>query len=216
MILFSFVSNWYTFFHIFLIFLAFYVDVPRGTILDSQMGSHVSSQMVRFLYVIPMLSILLGCSGQIENPHLLDPAFNEANKEHELIKTLINTELKNIETAEKELKATELYSIDRKIKLIELSKAKDRLAKLEQKKEYFAIKTKMIKAHDKKAYLLTTQNGQKWPENLKNNDQSDYLRYKSTPKRWSVRVPGSPFYDKEKYGRSEPASQSSQSSQNGH
>ena len=162
------------------------------------------------LLILTTLFVQLGCKSPEENPHLLDPIYTDFIKEQANYENRIKAELKSLEVSKKELAETEPRSLDRKIKQSEVNKTQNILRKLEQRKEYYRIKAELRRAYGKKEYLKAFEKGEAWP---KPEDVRAYRvnkQIRQTPRKWSVRVPGSPHFDEKLASQTVPNVQSEQ------
>ena len=160
-------------------------------------------QLLNILSLVLISLILSSCKKELKEPHMIDPIYLDLVKEYGALQSKVASQEKSLEVSLKEYSESQPRSLDRKIKAREVEKARQNIQKLTQMSEYYRIKADLRRAYGRREYLLAFQKNEAWPSK---EDIEAYFKAKElhqAPKKWSVRVPGSPYYDEKKFGKAD-------------
>lgn len=123
------------------------------------------------LILVLMLGFLVGCSKPNPNPELLDPIYQDIDKERKSVESAIKSTEKELEGFEKDLKNVQPQTGQVKYATKRVYESRAKLQQLKQEQTYLKIKLESRRDQAFLSYMKAYNSGKEWPDT---NDFKDY------------------------------------------
>lgn len=142
---------------------------------------------MRIFSLIIVALLLSSCSKPDPNPELKDPIFADLQATLDTTAKSLETERKNLEGHEKELREAVPQTGQIKFAQKRVNETKERITRLGQEMQYLEMKIEARKRLAKKSYAESFKNGQPWPDPKEWESYSAEKRLRNAKRNWDVK-----------------------------
>ena len=150
---------------------------------------HSTIRIKLFLCIVFALGSLTACKKELENPELLDPIYQDLLSEKKNLEKSLMDEQKNLADLLLASKTIKPRSIERKVSIKEIKKARGQVDSMQNILKYAEIRAERRRVESRRSYRIAFSKSQDWPNREEFEAYKTSKRLKSAPLNWNARVP---------------------------
>ncbi|WP_413569136.1 hypothetical protein ACLWBD_17650 [Bdellovibrio sp. HCB117] len=142
---------------------------------------------LRIVCLIILSFALSACNKPDPNPELKDPIYSDLSATLAATTQAIEAEKKALEGFQKELSEVVPQTGQIKYAQKRVFDSQQKIARLEQEKQYYELKIEARKKSSKKSYMAAFKKGESWPNPKEFEDYQAQKKFREAKRTWDVK-----------------------------